>query len=276
MRDHLGDALSLPHRARSPFLAIERGHLRADGHCLLLARENETMEIPVAAVSAILLEPGVTVTHEAVKLAAEHETLLVWTGEAGVRVYSAGMPGGKHGSRLLKQAQTHLDPEARLRAAQRLYSCMFEESMRESRSIEKLRGIEGARVKALYHEIARSRNIVWRGRDQAPEALRDALGFATSCLYGLAETAILAAGYSPAIGVVHSGNARSLVFDLADTVKFKTVIPAAFDVYLESPADIGNRVRRRCRDIFREEKMAETLFANLFEIFGEHVDCPGA
>lgn len=94
MSDYLGDATMLPHRGRSPFLAIERGRLQADDHCLLLVQENGEIEIPVAMISAVLIEPGVTVTHEAVKLAAEHGTLLMWTGEAGVRVVFPAHSGG--------------------------------------------------------------------------------------------------------------------------------------------------------------------------------------
>lgn len=269
MRDYLGNITTLPHRERSPFLAIERGHLCTDNHCLLLIRENDKIEIPVSIVSSILIEPGVTVTHEAVKLAADNGTLLVWVGEAGTRVYSSGMPGGKHAERIIQQAKIHLDPIERLDAAKRLYKLMFDCDIPDTRSIEKLRGMEGAMVKKLYQEIALLHGVEWNGRAKMPEALQDALGFATSCLYGLAEAVILSAGYSPAIGIVHSGDPRSLVFDLADTIKFKTVIHVAFEVFQESAVDTGNRVRRRCRDMFREQKIAEILFENLFNILAE-------
>lgn len=269
MPDWLGETTTLPHRERSPFLVVDRGHLRASSHCLLLVRGEDEIEIPVAIVSSILIEPGVTVTHEAVKLAAENGTLLVWVGEAGVRVYSAGMPGGKHAERLIQQVKIHLDPVERLAAAKRLYELMFDCDMPDTRSIEKLRGMEGSMVKKQYQEIASLHGVEWTGRANAPIPLQDALGFATSCLYGVAEAVILASGYTPAIGIVHSGDRRSMVYDLADTIKFKTVIRAAFEVFQESGVDTKNRVRRRCRDMFREQKTAEVLFGNLFEIMAE-------
>jgi len=238
---------------------------------------DEALEIPVASVSAILLEPGVTVTHGAVKLAAEHNTLLMWVGEAGIRVYSSGQPGGRVAERLLFQARQHLDVTARLVAARRVYHLMFDETMPETRSLEKLRGIEGARVKALYKRIATHAGVPWEGRDRAPESLRTAMGFATSCLYGVAEAVVLAKGYSPAIGIIHSGDPRSLVFDLADTVKFRTVMPLAFDTWAQGEVDIGSRVRRRCRDVFRETRIAATLFQNLEFIMGDNDDsCLGS
>ena len=270
--DYLGESILIPHRERSPFVALEYGILRVEDHCLLLDRGNgKGLEIPVGMVSAILLEPGVSVTHEAVKLAAEHDVLLLWVGEAGVRVYSAGQPGGKHAQRLIAQVSQHLDLNARMRAAQRLYRLMFDEEMPETRSLEKLRGVEGAKVKKLYGALAHQYGVTWNGKDDADPGLKDALGIATSCLYGLSEAVILTAGFSPAIGVVHSGDPRSLVFDLADTVKFRTVIPVAFKIFKESPEDTRNRTRRACRDVFRETAMAATLFDHLYEILGSDV-----
>lgn len=268
--DFLGDIVDAPHRARSPFLSIGRGKVAVNDRSLVVVDADGVIEIPVAMVSAIFLEPGVSITHEAVKLAAENDTLLLWTGEAGIRLYSAGMPGGKSAGRIVSQVKLHLDDKERLQAAQRLYRLMFGVDFPATRSIEKLRGMEGARVKRLYAEIASQYGVQWEGREAAAEELRESMGFATSCLYGLAEAVILVCGYAPSIGVVHSGDQRSLVFDLADTVKFKTVIPVAFQVFAESNKDIGARVRRRCRDVFRQQRLAETLFANLYEIMGEY------
>lgn len=270
--DFLGKGVTLPHRIRSPFVALEYGVLRVEDHCLFLDRQDGSgIEVPVGMVSAVLLEPGVSVTHEAVKLAAEHDVLLLWVGEAGVRVYSAGMPGGKHAPRLIEQVRQHINHDERIMAAQRLYLLMFAEAMPETRSLEKLRGLEGVKVREIYTLLANQFGVDWSGRENADLALKDALGIATSCLYGLAEAVILAAGFSPAIGIIHSGDPRSLVFDLADTVKFKTVVPAAFRIFQESPLDTRNRVRRVCRDMFREQNTASVLFHNLYEILGDDV-----
>lgn len=274
-RDYIGDSVLLPHRARSPFVALEFGILRVAEYSLYLDRNDGSgIEIPVGMISTLLIEPGVSVTHEAIKLASEHHVLLLWVGEAGIRVYSAGIPGGRSGTRIVRQALQHASHEARMAAAKRLYRLMFDDDMPDTRSFDKLRGIEGAKVKHLYQKIAIDSGVEWGGRHNSMPALQDAIGFAASCLYGLSETVILASGYSPAIGVVHSGDSRSLVFDLADTIKFKTVIPLAFRVFSDSEVDVKGRVRRACRDLFREQKTAETLFNNLAEILGKDVHCP--
>lgn len=87
-----------------------------------------------------------------------------------------------------------------------------------------------------------------------------------------AEGGIIPLPYSPAVGFVHSGDKRSFVFDLADTVKFRTVVPLAFSVVAESPSDIESRTRRACRDLFLEKKLADELILILERIFGG-TDC---
>lgn len=254
--------------ARITFIVIERGTLHASGFTLECQREAGTVVIPCGMATVLLLEPGVTVTHAAIKLCADQGTLVVWVGEAGVRVYSAGHPGGASGERILAQAKLRLNERSRIAVARRFYERMFGALPVPARAIETLRGVEGARVKQWYAEIAEARGIEWHGREQGPKQLRDALGYATATLYGVSEAVILAAGFSPAIGFIHSGDARSLVFDLADTVKFKTVVPAAFDTFAAAPPDIRSATRRRCRDLFREQRTIETLLDNLLHAMG--------
>lgn len=170
---------------------------------------------------------------------------------------------------MLEQARKRLRPRSRIVVARRFYERMFDAAPPAANDIEQLRGMEGAKVRKLYQEIAQKHGVEWSGKDAAPQALRDALGYATSTLYGVAEAAILAAGYAPSIGFIHSGDRRSLVFDLADTVKFKTVVPVAFRVFSESDIDVRSRVRRSCRDSFRQIGLIETLMDNLHYAMGE-------
>ncbi|MGY6214895.1 hypothetical protein ACW73L_07005 [Methylolobus aquaticus] len=48
--------------------------------------------IPVGSIACIMLEPGTRVSHRAAALAAGVGTLLVWVGEAGVRLSASGPP----------------------------------------------------------------------------------------------------------------------------------------------------------------------------------------
>jgi CRISPR-associated protein Cas1 len=80
-------------------------------------------------------------------LAARAETLVVWVGEMGVRLYAAGQPCGARSHRLLFQSVPRLDESARLKVLRKkMYSMRFGEDAPERRSVEQLRGMEGARV----------------------------------------------------------------------------------------------------------------------------------
>ena len=92
------------------------------------------------------------------------------------------------------------------------------------------------------------------------------LSAATSCLYGVTEAAVLAAGYAPAIGFVHSGKPLSFVYDMADIVKFETVVPVAFRIAARNPHQPDRQVRQACRDTFRESKLLSRLIPLMEEV----------
>jgi len=260
-RHRKDELLGIPTASRPGWLAVEKGRLEVSGHSLALVRETDVVEIPPAAFAALLLEPGVSITHEAVKLCAENRTALLWVGEAGTRLYAASLPHANP-ERLVKQALVHADMKQRIKSAQRLYEIMFGEPARPSYTIEKLRGHEGAKVRSIYENLARQHGIEWSGRSKKKDDLQQSISFASSCLYALSEIAILLLGYSPAIGVVHSGDPRSFVYDLADTVKFSVLVPAIFQRHAEDGDASFSAVRLFCRDLFRERDMLNKLIQN--------------
>lgn len=255
------------HRDRVPYLMLDRGALRVDGHSFLFLKDENTLEIPGSLFSCLLLGPGTSITHEAVKLAAENEILILWVGEGCTRLYAASHYR-QNPVRLVHQASLHTNILQRIQAAQRLYSLMFEEPMPPSYTIEKLRGIEGARVRSVYAELANRYSLEWTARGEKT-TVNECISIATSCLYAISEVAILACGYSPAIGIIHSGDPRSMVYDLADTEKFKTVVPLAFQVAKTNPSNPNVVIRHACRDLFVKERLVERLFANLTHVLGD-------
>ena len=217
-----------------------------------------------------------------VALAAHAGTLLIWVGEAGVRLYAAGQPGGARADRLLFQARLALDDDARLRVVRKMYALRFGEEPPARRSIDQLRGIEGARVRELYKALAVRHGIAWRGRNYDPgdwgaaDTVNRCLSAATASLYGITEAAVLAAGYAPAIGFLHTGKPLSFVYDIADLYKFETVVPVAFRVagalQANRPLDgtlisdpVGE-VRRQCRDAFRQSQILTRLIPAIEEV----------
>lgn len=264
--------LPSPIKDRSSMAWVEYGRLDViDGSFVLVDDQGVRTVIPVGGLVCIFLEPGTRVSHAAVALAARAGTLLVWVGEAGVRLYAAGQPGGARSDRLLFQARLALDEAARLRVVRKMYSVRFGEAAPERRSVEQLRGIEGARVRSLYQRFAQQFGVSWKKRDydtndwDSSDIPNRCLSAATACLYGITEAAILAAGYAPAIGFVHTGKPLSFVYDVADLFKFETVVPAAFRVAArlqKRDADLRlaeRETRRLCRDLFRETRLLNRL-----------------
>jgi len=158
-----------------------------------------------------------------------------------------------------------------------MYQMRFREAAPERRSINQLRGIEGVRVRESYALLAQQHGVNWKRRKYDPtdweagDIPNRCLSAATSCLHGLAEVAILAAGYAPAIGFLHTGKARSFVYDIADLYKLDTVVPEAFRIAgvhargkLEMSPD--RAVRLACRDTFRQSGLLGKVIPCIEEV----------
>lgn len=259
---------------RVSIVFLDKGELDVlNGSFILKDTRGVRVQIPVGSIACLMLEPGTRVSHAAVALAARVGCLLVWTGEAGVRLYAAGQPGGARSDKLLYQMSLALDDKARLKVVRKMYELRFGEKPPQRRSVDQLRGIEGARVKQMYKRIAQRHGLKWTGRrydrrnwDAADKANR-ALSSATACLYGITEAAILAAGYAPAIGFIHTGKPLSFVYDIADIFKFDTVVPAAFRTISQGiKSTIEREVRIACRDMFRRKQLLNKLIPMIEEV----------
>jgi CRISP-associated protein Cas1 len=260
-------------KERFSLLFLERGELDViDGAFVLVDKNGIRTQIPVGGIACLMLEPGSRVSHAAAVLAAQVGCLLIWVGEAAVRLYSAGQPGGARADRLLYQAQLALNDESRKKVVRKMYEIRFNEILSEDYSVEQMRGIEGSRVRKLYEILAERAGIKWNGRYydytdwDVGDVQNKCLSSATSCLYGVTEAAVLAAGYSPAIGFIHTGKPRSFVYDIADLFKFETVVPVAFQVAAKNPSNPERAVRIACRDAFRETRLLKKIIPSIEEV----------
>jgi len=243
-----------------------------DGAFVLIDKEGVRKHIPVGGIACLMLEPGTRVSHAASVLAARAGTLLIWVGESGVRLYAAGQPGGARSDRLLYQAKLALDESARLKVVRKMYEMRFGEPSPMRRSIAQLRGAEGVRVRKTYELLAKQYGVKWVRRNynhtkwESGDIPNRCLSSATACLYGVTEAAILAAGYAPAIGFIHTGKPQSFVYDVADVFKFDTVVPAAFKVAAKHPKNPEMEVRHACRDMFRETRLLRKIIPSIEEM----------
>ena len=260
-------------KERISMVFVEKGQIDVlDGAFVVVDEGGVRTHIPVGSIACIMLEPGTRVSHRAAALAARVGTLLVWVGEAGVRLYASGQPGGARADRLLYQARLALDEKSRLKVVRKMYEMRFGEPPPARRSVDQLRGIEGARVRETYKALAAKYGVKWKGRRYKPtewdasDIPNLCLSAATACLYGITEAAILAAGYAPAVGFIHTGKPRSFVFDVADVFKFDSVVPVAFRIAAKAPHDAERQVRLACRDVFRETKLLGKIIPAIEEM----------
>ena len=264
----------IPIKDRVSMVFVSMGRIDVKDGAFVVVDEvkGERKHIPVGSVVCIMLEPGTRVSHAAVKLAAVTGTLLIWVGESGVRLYSAGQPGGARSDKLLYQAKLALDEELRLKVVRKMFEFRFGEPAPSRRSVDQLRGIEGARVRKTYQLMAKQYGVEWRGRKYDPkdwaagDTINQCLSAATACLYGVTEAAVLAAGYAPAIGFIHSGKPLAFVYDIADLFKFETVVPVAFQIAAKGSARPDRDVRIACRDSFRKTRLLKKIIPTIEEI----------
>ncbi|WP_027389306.1 type I-E CRISPR-associated endonuclease Cas1e [Chrysiogenes arsenatis] len=273
MNDYLPPLKPTPIKDRLSVMFVERGNLdMLDGAFVVVDQNGVRTHIPVGSVTCLMLEPGTRVSHAAVNLASRIGCLLLWVGEAGVRLYASGQPGGARADRLLYQAKLALDDAARLKVVRKMYEVRFGEKPPEKRSVEQLRGIEGVRVRKLYELLAKQYGVQWKHRNydysewESGDIPNRCLSSATACLYGISEAAILAAGYAPAVGFIHTGKPQSFVYDIADIFKFETVVPVAFRIAAKKPRNPERDVRLACRDAFRQTRILHRIIPTIEQI----------
>ncbi|MCC6863123.1 MAG: type I-E CRISPR-associated endonuclease Cas1 [Bryobacterales bacterium] len=251
------------------FLYAERSRIDQDDKSIALWDEEGKTAVPCASLTLLMLGPGTSITHAAVRTLADNGCLVLWSGEEGVRMYGVGLGETRSSANLLRQAQLYANPESRLRVVRNMYELRFGERLSDALSLAEIRGREGLRVRAAYAAASRATGVEWKGRAykrtdwSCADPVNRALSTANSCLYGVCHSAIVAAGYSPAIGFIHTGKMLSFVYDVADLYKTEISIPAAFHAVAGGTAQLESRVRRRCRDWFHEAHLLRRVVDDL-------------
>ena len=278
-----GDLNELPRvRDSLSYLYMEHGRIEQDAKSIALIDVNGKTAIPCASLTTLMLGPGTTITHAAVSTLADSGCLVVWVGEEGVRFYSQGLGETRSARRLLDQARLWANPTSRLQVVFRMYQMRFDETLEPSTTLRQVRGKEGIRVRETYARLSRETGVEWKGRSyrrdrwNATDPINRALSAANSCLYGVCHAAIVSAGYSPALGFIHTGKMLSFVYDIADLYKTETAMPAAFHTVGEGYTEnLERAVRRMCRDYFHHSRLLGRIvldIGRLLVVTGDHED----
>jgi CRISP-associated protein Cas1 len=228
--------------------------------------------IPAANLTVLMLGPGTSITHAAIKSLADNGCGIIWVGQDATHFYAQGSGETRQSMHLLHQARLVSDPALRLAVCQRMYRKRFEDELDSAVTIQQLRGKEGARVRMAYEKASILYKVAWGGRNYDrqnwanSDPINRALSSANALLYGVCHAAIVSGGYSPALGFVHTGKQRSFVFDIADLYKVDLTIPIAFQVVGESPHRIGARVRKACRAAFKRDALLKRILPDIAEL----------
>lgn len=280
------DTARIPHVDRHGLVWVSRGHLSVENGTLRFQTagggdlEPGDYAIPFQMVSILLLGPGSTVSHDALRLCARHGTCLVAVGEDGVRAYTAPPLGPDHSAIARQQARLWADPERRLALVRRLYAWRLGEVL-PNRELEALRGIEGARMRALYQAIAQQYGVVWKGRryDRAnPEAAdlpNQAINHAATAVEAAASVAVTGVGALPQLGFIHEDSGIAFVLDVADLYRGNVTLPVAFRAVRAHQRDSSLSLERRVRQLagreFRRSKLIPKMIDRIKEMFDADV-----
>lgn len=285
LKGRLGlESAQIPYKDRHGLVWLSRGNLWVQDGTLRFtgAAGGEPgpgeYEIPVQMVTCIVLGPGASVTHDALRICARMGAGLVIAGEDGVRHYGS-MPLGPDRSALARSQVLHwVDVHgARLRVTRQMYAWRMGEVF-PAADLNALRGMEGARAKEMYRLLAERHGVRWEGRryDRSdPTATNDvnlAINHASVAVVGAAQVAVAAVGAIPQLGFIHEDSGMSFSLDVADLFRERVTLTAAFSAVAERErrgGDLERLVRQRTAQILRKEKIVTEMIDKIKQLFGD-------
>lgn len=250
-----------------PFLYLERGRLEIDDSSIKwVDSEKNVVRLPIATINTLLLGPGTSITHEAVKVCAAANCSVCWVGEDSLLFYAAGHIPTSDTRNQRWQMKLASDEKSATEVARRMYARRFPNAELQGKSLKEMMGMEGVRVKASYESKAQKYGVGWNGRSFTPgkfeigDITNQVLTSANAALYGILTSAIYALGYSPHIGFIHSGSPLPFVYDIADLYKEELCIDLAFAITLDLA---GKYNKQKVASEFRRRVIEMDLLAKI-------------
>ena len=278
----------VPHADRHGLVWLARGNLFVENGTLhFTAAKSEELApgdyaIPYQGVSMILLGPGSTVSHDALRILARHGTLLAAVGEGGVKFYTAPPMGQSRSETARQHARLWADETARLDVARRMYAFRFGRVL-PHRDIAVLRGIEGGKTKETYRLLAQQHGIPWKGRrydrsePDATDVPNQAINHAATFVESAADVAVASVGALPPLGFIHEDSSNAFTLDIADLFRAEVTIPLAFSVAKRAIDDpellLERTLRKEAARQFRKQKLIAKMIDRIKELL--HVDDGG-
>lgn len=262
---------------RVSFLYLERCSVRQDQTGVVAYSQEDglavrrTVQIPVSGLAVLQLGPGMSISSAAITSCTRAGATVLFTGGGGVPAYSRATALTNSARWAIAQAKLVASERNQRKAAVVLYRRQLGLNLDADEStISQMRGLEGRQMKLLYRNLAKKHGIRSFHRDtKAEDPVNQGLNLANSLLYGCAAAACAALGINAALGVIHRGDSRSLLFDLADLYKPTLSIPLAFSC--ADKEDPPAELRRRMRGEIHRKNLLEEMLKVLMEILNPYL-----
>ena len=238
--------------------------------------------IPFQMVSCLMLQPGTTVSHDALRILARHGTAVVCVGEDGVRFYASLPAGPAASARARRQISAWCDQERRISIVRKMYALRLGEFL-PATDINALRGMEGARMKVIYQRLAEQHGLRWQGRrydrndPESADVANQAINHASSAVEGAALAAVAATGTLSELGFIHEDSSNAFALDISDLFRDSVLLPIAFRaasaILRNKEGPVERVVRRLSGHTFRKEKLITNMIDRIkFLIDGDDDD----
>ena len=275
LKGRLGlDSARVPHGDRHGVMWLGRGNVYVESGTLRFVTAGfgdlgpGDYAIPFQMVSCLMLQPGTTVSHDALRILARHGTAVVCVGEDGVRFYASLPAGPAASARARRQTLAWCDPEMRNAVVRKMYALRLGEFL-PATDINALRGMEGARAKAIYQRLAERHGIRWRGRrydrgdPESADLANQAINHASSAVEGAALAAVAATGTIAQLGFIHEDSSNAFALDISDLFRDTILLPVAFRatalMLQRKEGPVERVVRRLAGETFRQEKVVPRM-----------------
>lgn len=253
---------------------LEHGRLEVDNYSTkFITSDGNTIHIPNAMVSCIVLGPGTTITHAAISVCSKTNTPVIWCGEEGLFFYAFGVNVNERCKTTIRQVEMYSNKELNLLVCQRMFKIRFPEVDISDLSIDSMRGMEGNRVRNSYKELSEKYNIPWVCRNTNGfigidvDDLNLSLNILNYYLYSLCLTVCISMGYIPSLGFFHSDGKVPFIYDMADLYKKELTFDVAFSTYVDAKKYNKDLLIKNFTEKVTKFKLLEKLPKHLNEIF---------
>jgi len=260
---------------KDSYFYVEYAHICVKNYVLTIIKKEGQIPIPCGVISTIFIGLGTSITNNAIRHSIKRGCLLIFVGENLSKCYSYIADPDRRASNFLKQIDLYF--KFRKKQALYLFEKRFGHRKVKNLDLETIRGHEGALIKKYYKNYAKEYGISWMGRKTKTEwenndNFNRALSVANSCLYGIVNSAIISLGYSSALGLIHTGNHMSLVYDIADLYKLNYTVKLAFELHNKKDnfeISIESLSRNKMKELFEKEYFMDKVINDIQDIMDE-------